>query len=296
MSGSPAALRQAAIVTLKLIAALRQVDDTTASYKLLKDDLSDALKRLATEQSCRLPFSSHMVINGNDHNDNEKLFHTMSQHFRKTKRRDNVRISWMKFRSFNEAEKSHYHVILFHDVPLYELFRTRRNSKKYDLPRFANKADRLRRVPGMTDTCFRSYNYKINIKEHNDPMVLVGEYMLDPKNFRPDLVSESGGMWFSVSRGIIHRRQVMPLFNEVKQILGSLEKVFVCLSMEVFASIAVNGVVRGNTDAMKQLFIVRRCDIPATCDRIVSIIPGAPEPLYPRGTGAVRQPLCKQPP
>ncbi|WP_284152502.1 hypothetical protein [Desulfofustis limnaeus] len=208
---------------------------------LLVGRLREELRRLVASLRSRLPFSSHLVINTPSPAETDKLFHTLAQHFRKLKRYG-VRVSWIKFVSFDRRGRYHLHVVLFHDVPLYRLFRRPGAAKGYDMPQFKEIAARLRFVGGTAVTTYRSYNYRIMFKGCDDPSFLACDYLLRPGNFRPDLVAAAGLRWFTASRNVVVRGTVGPVFGRIVAAIGSRGTARSCKGM-----VLVNGAVGDST-------------------------------------------------
>jgi hypothetical protein len=233
--------------------------------------LRDELRRLVASLRSRLPFSSHLVINTPSLAETDKLFHTIAQHFRKLQRYG-VRVSWIKFVSFDQRGRYHLHVVLFHDVPLSRLFRRPGAAKGYDMPQFKEMAARLRFVGGTTVTTYRSCNYKILFKGCDDPSFLACDYLLRPGNFRPDLVAAAGLRWFTASRDVVVRGTVGPVFGRIVAAIGSRGTARSCKGM-VLVDGAVGDSAKTNEIAAGELIFPAGVVAPsAPRDRVVSVL------------------------
>ncbi len=74
------------------------------------------------------PYLSHQIINGADEYENDQMSHTLRHHFRKLQKQGRD-ISWLKRYSFDVHDNCHFHLALFHDLPLSVLLSSRRRSE-----------------------------------------------------------------------------------------------------------------------------------------------------------------------
>jgi hypothetical protein len=216
---------------------------------------------------------SHLTINGANAHENDQLFHTLRQHFRKLQKRGRD-IAWVKCYSFDDNSNCHLHIAVFHDLPLSALLADRKRTATrgpFDLPRFKCQSDRLRPVFHNGRWVFRSYNYKIHLTPHDNPESLVA-YFLDPRNFQPINLLEHRRQWLTSSRNISTAGGIHEALKELLGIWQEFQDVAHALGMDAPEVAAFRRLIHGRTKPLTEFAEIGSAVRSATRDSDCNIV------------------------